>query len=235
MRKRLSYANVMATIAVFVALGGSSYAAVTLTGKDIEDGTITGRDVKDKSLTAKDLTGTVAGPQGKRGKTGKTGAAGAVGAAGLTGAQGAQGIPGPKGDTPAPGPRGYAKADGTFDGDSDFYLATDATHESPTLTATRDLTCLVISTIQTRSGLAHPDGTVTFRNAAWLDAVPQHDGEPGQYLVYDPDQAYYQAPVTRSSVIEVPAGKTFQFGVYLQHADEWTNASVSTVTSYACD
>jgi hypothetical protein len=235
MRKRLSYANVMATIAVFVALGGSSYAAVTLTGKDIKDGTITGQDVKDKSLTAKDFTGSVAGPQGKRGKTGRTGAAGAAGPAGLTGAQGPQGIQGLKGDTPAPGPRGYAKADGTFDSDSDFYLPTDATHESPTLTAARDLTCLVISTIQTRSGTDHPAGTVTLRNAAWLDGVPQHDGEPGQYLVYDPAQDYYQAPVTRSSVIQVPAGRKFQFGVYLQHADEWTNASVSTVTSYACD
>jgi hypothetical protein len=136
---------------------------------------------------------------------------------------------------PAPGPRGYAKADGTFGGDSDFYLATDADHASPTLKSARDLACLVVSTIQTRSGTAHPAGTATFRNAVWLDGAHQHDGEPGQYLVYDPDQPYYQAPVTRSSVIQVPAGKTFRFGVYVQDADKWTNASVSTVTSYACD
>ena len=43
MRGRLSYANVMATIAVFVALGGSSYAAVKITGKDIKDESITGK------------------------------------------------------------------------------------------------------------------------------------------------------------------------------------------------
>ena len=29
LRRRLSYANVMATLAVFIALGGSSYAAFT--------------------------------------------------------------------------------------------------------------------------------------------------------------------------------------------------------------
>ena len=34
-RKRLTYANVMATLAVFIALGGSSYAALTITGRDV--------------------------------------------------------------------------------------------------------------------------------------------------------------------------------------------------------
>ena len=99
MRKKLTYANVMATIAVFVALGGSSYAAVAITGKDIKDGTVTGQDVKDKSLTAKDFKGSVAGPQGKRGKTGATGATGARGAQGPQGIQGprAPGHPGPEG------------------------------------------------------------------------------------------------------------------------------------------
>lgn len=60
MRTRLSYSNVMATLAVFVALGGTSYAAAKLTGADIRNGTLTGKDVRDGSLTGKDLkTGTV--------------------------------------------------------------------------------------------------------------------------------------------------------------------------------
>ena len=33
MREHLTYANVMATIAVFIALGGTSYAAITITGR----------------------------------------------------------------------------------------------------------------------------------------------------------------------------------------------------------
>jgi hypothetical protein len=32
---KLTYANVTATLALFIALGGSSYAAVKLTGKDV--------------------------------------------------------------------------------------------------------------------------------------------------------------------------------------------------------
>ena len=43
LRARLTYANVMATIAVFVALGGSSYAAITITGKNVRNSSLTGR------------------------------------------------------------------------------------------------------------------------------------------------------------------------------------------------
>jgi hypothetical protein len=49
-RRRLSYANVMATIAVFIALGGSSYAALTITGADVRDGSLTYRDLKKDTL-----------------------------------------------------------------------------------------------------------------------------------------------------------------------------------------
>ncbi len=55
MKKNLSYANVMATIAVFVALGGSSYAAVKISGADVRNNSLTGADVRDRSLSAKDL------------------------------------------------------------------------------------------------------------------------------------------------------------------------------------
>ena len=40
MRRHLSCSNVMATVAVFIALGGSSYAALKITGKDVENGTL---------------------------------------------------------------------------------------------------------------------------------------------------------------------------------------------------
>ena len=53
--KRLNYANVMATVAVFVALGGSSYAAVKITGKDVRNSSLTGADVKNRSLSRADL------------------------------------------------------------------------------------------------------------------------------------------------------------------------------------
>jgi hypothetical protein len=53
LRSRLTYANVMATLAVFIALGGSSYAALRITGKDVRDNSLTGADVK--NLTGKDV------------------------------------------------------------------------------------------------------------------------------------------------------------------------------------
>ena len=55
LRPRLTYSNVMATIAVFVALGGSSYAAVKITGKQVKNSSLTGRDVRNNSLTGADV------------------------------------------------------------------------------------------------------------------------------------------------------------------------------------
>lgn len=50
LRRRLSYANVMATLAVFIALGGSSYAALTVTGRDVANRSLTYRDLKRDTL-----------------------------------------------------------------------------------------------------------------------------------------------------------------------------------------
>jgi hypothetical protein len=93
LRTRLTYANVMATIAVFIALGGSSYAAIKVTGKTVKDSSLTGKDVRNSSLTGKDVKNqsllTVdfkagqlpAGPQGLQGAKGDPGANGAPGTA----------------------------------------------------------------------------------------------------------------------------------------------------------
>jgi len=50
LRRRLSYANVTATLALFIALGGSSYAALTIRGRDVVDGSLTYRDLKRDTL-----------------------------------------------------------------------------------------------------------------------------------------------------------------------------------------
>ena len=50
LRPHLSYANVMATIAVFIALGGSGYAAVKVTGRDVKNSSLTWRDLKRNTL-----------------------------------------------------------------------------------------------------------------------------------------------------------------------------------------
>jgi hypothetical protein len=50
LRRRLTYSNVMATLAVFIALGGSSYAALTITGRDVKDRSLTQRDLRRNTL-----------------------------------------------------------------------------------------------------------------------------------------------------------------------------------------
>jgi hypothetical protein len=85
---RPAHATLIAYLALFVALGGSSYAAVKITGKNVKDSSLTGRDVKDNSLTGRDVKALTAkdfaaplpsgpaGPQGTKGEKGDRGAAG---------------------------------------------------------------------------------------------------------------------------------------------------------------
>jgi hypothetical protein len=96
--RRFSYANVMATLAILISLGGSAYAAVTITGANVRDASLTGRDIKDGSLSTNDIhdlsllakdfkAGQIpAGPQGPPGKAGAQGLPGPQGAPGESGA-----------------------------------------------------------------------------------------------------------------------------------------------------
>ena len=116
LRHRPSSAMVIACVALSIALGGSAYATVTVTGKHIKDGTVTGRDVKNASLgTGKLSTKAInllagqrgpAGPQGDKGEPGLVGPTGATGPNGATGPAGAKGETGPAGAQGAPGPAG---------------------------------------------------------------------------------------------------------------------------------
>lgn len=49
-RRRLTYANVMATIAVFVALGGSSYAVTRISGSQLKNNSVVGKKLKRNTL-----------------------------------------------------------------------------------------------------------------------------------------------------------------------------------------
>ncbi len=93
----LSYANVIATLALFLALGGTAVAGtrVFVTGADVRDHSLTGVDFRNGSVGANVLT--PAALLRLRGPKGSTGAAGAPGAAGPAGAAGAQGPQGPAG------------------------------------------------------------------------------------------------------------------------------------------
>jgi len=118
------YANVTATLALVVAMGGTSYAAVALpknsvgstqlrngavTAAKIKGSAVTSAAVKDGSLTSGDFKrGQL--PAGLRGDTGAPGPKGDAGPQGAAGAQGAQGQQGPQGDAGPQGAPGMAKA-----------------------------------------------------------------------------------------------------------------------------
>jgi len=55
LRQRLTYANVMSTLAVFIALGGSSYAALTISGASITNRSIPAKKLKHNTLTGKEV------------------------------------------------------------------------------------------------------------------------------------------------------------------------------------
>lgn len=107
LRRRLTYANVVASLALFVALGGVSYAAVKLpkksvgpaqlkknavtkvalgtdavTSEKVENGSLLARDFKSGQLPA-GLPG-AQGPKGDPGLKGDAGLAGAVGRPGVS-------------------------------------------------------------------------------------------------------------------------------------------------------
>ena len=92
--RRLTYANVMSTIAVFVALGGASYAIVS-----IPKNSIGAKQVKNHSLGLSELT-----PAAIRSLRGTAGPRGATGPVGPPGTNGTNGTNGTKGDTGPAGP-----------------------------------------------------------------------------------------------------------------------------------
>lgn len=90
--KRPSPAMVVALLALFVAMGGTGYAAVTITGKNVKNGSLTGKDVKNNTLGSADVkNGNLLAKDFKAGQL-------------PAGTQGPQGPQGPAG--PANGPAG---------------------------------------------------------------------------------------------------------------------------------
>jgi hypothetical protein len=54
-RDHVTYANVVATLALFVALGGTSYAVFHTTSRDVVDNTLRSRDVRNNTLRSRDV------------------------------------------------------------------------------------------------------------------------------------------------------------------------------------
>ena len=102
MRRRFSYANVVATLALVFAMSGGALAANHYLIKST-------KQISQKVL--KKLKGKT-GKAGKTGKPGATGAAGSIGSNGTAGAQGAIGVAGRPGSRGAKGEEGPPGAEG---------------------------------------------------------------------------------------------------------------------------
>jgi hypothetical protein len=89
-RQRLTYANVIATVALFLALGGAAVAATQLPRNSVGTGQLKAGAVTAGKI-AKKARNQLRGSRGPAGPQGKTGAKGPKGATGNTGARGAQG------------------------------------------------------------------------------------------------------------------------------------------------
>jgi hypothetical protein len=110
LRSRLTYANVVSTICLFVVLGGTATAAVLITGRDVRDNSLTGADVRNGSLNSADIrNGALLAADFA---PGVLPAAGRAGATGATGPAGPQGERGPQGDRGLQGERGADGAAG---------------------------------------------------------------------------------------------------------------------------
>jgi hypothetical protein len=87
LRGRLTYANVTASLALFVALGGTSYAAITLPRdsvgtKQIRQNAVHSADIRNNSIQTRDIAKRARASL--RGQQGPTGPAGPPGPAGIT-------------------------------------------------------------------------------------------------------------------------------------------------------
>ena len=140
MHRHLSYANVMATIAVFIALGGGAYAATALPKNSVgatqlRNDAVTSTKVKNGSLQRSDFrTADLVKLRGPAGAKGADGAAGAPGAKGDRGERGEKGDAGrsalstlQSGETV----RGVFGVDGTLDPGAGQQFATGVTLPVP--------------------------------------------------------------------------------------------------------
>jgi Collagen triple helix repeat (20 copies) len=98
--RHLSFANAIASLALFVALGGASYAAVNLPANSVG-----AKQIKTRAVSLQKITPAARSAlKGQKGDPGAQGPMGDSGAQGATGDKGEPGPPGPEGQKGDPGP-----------------------------------------------------------------------------------------------------------------------------------
>lgn len=93
-RHRPTPATVIASVALFVSLGGVGYAAATIGSAQIKNNSVQGKDIRNGTIKSPDIAKAT-----RNALKGKTGPVGPVGATGPRGADGAKGDTGAAGAT----------------------------------------------------------------------------------------------------------------------------------------
>jgi hypothetical protein len=140
LRKHLTYANVCASVALFIALGGTGYAAIALPrnsvgsrelrpdsvgASELRQDAVNSANVRDGSLGLRDLSGAA-----RTSLAGDEGAAGPPGPQGPAGAQGGKGEQGPRGEQGLPGVDAVTMR-AVVDNDASVFASSDGAHVTP--------------------------------------------------------------------------------------------------------
>jgi hypothetical protein len=181
-RFHLSYANVTATLALFVALGGGAYAAATLPRDSVGTAQLQPHAV----VLSKIAPRTRALLRGRRGRRGKRGATGAAGA------------PGPQGP---PGPTAAAVSVGG--GDPSANPTSLLTSSSATLTTTTPGRVLVLANARVGIGCS-PAQECNDKWGVYLDGAPVPSTAFDMYAIANGTDSEQLAVMGVSPV--VPAG-----------------------------
>lgn len=163
LRKHVSYANVTATLALFIALGGTSYAATQLASNSVGSAQIRKSAVGPSELRSKSVSSRTI-----RDRTIQTRDLSVSTTEALRGTQGTQGPSGPKGDSPAT-LKAHVSADHQVRGgtvtairspaahiaDVDFAAQISATHQFI------DASCVAVASLSGSSSTTNPSGQIT--------------------------------------------------------------------------
>ena len=171
-RSRLTYANVLSTLALFIALGGGAYAAAggsfvggdgTVRGCVTSGGTL--KVIKQSKHCGRGTTALVLQSSGRAGAPGAAGLAGAVGPQGPAGPAGVQGVPG------LTVPAGPTSGNAAGFGDPPAQMSTAFSVQDTTVTLARAGGLLAIATAS-GSNTFCSSGPCVARYGLYVDGQP---------------------------------------------------------------
>jgi len=213
LQRRLTYANVAATVALVFSMTGGALAAKHYLVN-----------------STKQINPKVLGKlEGRRGRSGATGATGAAGMAGAVGPAGPAGAPGKEGASALVRSENASEVLCTLASGEPFCFATEA------FTPTASGECLVSVTGQAEGlsdGAPTTDGPY-FRIGIKEGASEHSDGFIGNY--FEATAGTHSTTQTRTKLIPVSVGKTYRFGGYFGGVSgEWVGKQVELQASYSC-